>query len=121
MEDKFFIEADAMASQKIDETKSEDVPDKTPTPTPTPTPNPDADEEKIKINDGNDFKQIKSFFKNIKIPNPLKNNVSNPPENYIGSYRLFLCYKNNDITNKKCEPGKEICLKCIKKHKKCMD
>ena len=79
-----------------------------------PTPNP----EEIEINDGNDFKQIKSYFKNIKIPNPSDNQVSNPPENYVDSYGLFLCYKNNDITNKICEPGKEICLKCIKKAQK---
>ena len=137
-EDDFFIMTKDMVSKekplkktddkivdndsKIDETKSKDVTGKendiTPTPTPNPTPNPDADEEKIEINDGNDLKEIKSFFKKIKIPSPSENNVSNPPENYIDSYGLFLCYKKNDITNEKCESGKEICLKCIKKAQK---
>ncbi len=74
------------------------------------------------IKDENKINSFKNYFKEkslfIDIDEPKENN-----NNKIGSvlnkdYDIFYCNKINVINNKKCSPGNELCLSCMKINQK---
>ena len=85
----------------------------------------------IKINEDNsqnqekafresyDLKHINCFFEKIKLPEVDVNLIpSNAKNNFNEKYKIFFCNNYNQLTNNKCEPGKEICPNCMKNTQK---
>ena len=69
----------------------------------------DTGNNEIKIN-----KYMNYFENEYKIPNYEVIEKSNVQQLLNKEYDLVFCGNNNQINNKKCTPGNEICFKCMK-------
>ena len=69
----------------------------------------DTGDNEIKIN-----KYMNYFENEYKIPNYEVIEKSNVQHLLNKEYDLVFCGNNNQINNKKCKPGNELCLNCMK-------
>lgn len=66
------------------------------------------------IKNENEMNSFKNYFKENKVPINISKIQSDSKRILIKKYDIFYCYQNNNINNKKCEPGNELCPTCMK-------